>query len=298
VGLKATHGLVPYTGIVGADPTIDHTGPMGRTVADVALMLEVLAGKDPFDPRQGEVPVQPYTEALGKDVKGLRIGVLREGFGLEGAEADVEAAVHRAISALQEQGAQTQEVSIPAHREAGGILWALAAEGTAALMYGNGAGYHWKGLYNVSLITALGKFRRAQGNDLPPTLKMMLLAGTYLNQRYHGRFYAKAQNQRRALQASYDQVLKQVDVLAMPTTPMKAHRYDPKINRRGLIDHGLNMLANTAPFNVTGHPSLSIPCAKSNGLPVGLMLTGRHFEEATLLRAAHVFEQNVAWEEV
>jgi len=296
VGLKPTHSLVPYTGIVGIDPTFDHAGPMGRTVAEVALMLEVIAGKDPLDPRQGEVPVQPYTQALGKDIKGLRLGVVREGFGLEGAEPDVEAAVHRAIQSLHELGAQTQEVSIPAHREAGGIIWGLIAEGTAALMYGNGVGYHWKGLYNVSLATALGKFRRAQGNDLPPTLKLVLLIGTYLNQRYHGRLYAKAQNQRRALQASYDQVLKQVDVLAMPTTPMKAHRYDPKVDCQGLITHGWNMLGNTAPFDMTGHPSLSIPCAKSNGLPVGLMLTGRHFEDATLLRVAQAFERSFTWE--
>jgi amidase len=296
VGLKPTHGLVPYTGIVGIDPTFDHAGPMGRTVAEVALMLEVIAGKDPLDPRQGEVPVQPYTEALGKGLSGLRIGVLREGFGLERAEADVEAAVRRAIDVLRELGAQTREVSVPAHRQAGGITWGLIAEGMAAAMYGNGVGYHWQGLYNVSLATALGKFRRAQGNDLPPTVKLVLLIGTYLNQRYHGRLYGKAQNQRRVLQASYDQVLEQVDVLAMPTTPMKAHRYDPKIDRRGLINHGWNMLANTAPFDMTGHPSLSLPCAKSDGLPVGLMLTGRHFDEATLLRMAHAFEQSVSWE--
>ncbi len=297
VGLKPTHGLVPYTGIVGIDPTFDHAGPMGRTVADVALMLEVVAGKDPLDPRQGEVPVQPYTQALNKDIKGLRIGVVREGFGWEKSEPDVEAAVHRAISALQEMGAQTQEVSIPAHREAGGIVWALIVEGAAAAIYGNGVGYHWKGHYNVSLASALGKFRQAQGNDLPPTVKLVLLIGTYLNQRYHGRLYAKAQNQRRALQASYDRVLEQVDVLAMPTTPMKAHRHNPQIDRRGLITHGWNTSPNTAPFDMTGHPSLSIPCAKSNGLPVGLMLTSRHFDESTLLRVAHAFEQNVPWEQ-
>ena len=296
VGLKPTHSLVPYTGIVGVDATYDHAGPMGRSVADVALMLEVIAGKDPFDPRQDEVPVQPYTQALGQDIKGLRIGVLREGFGSRQAEPDVEAAVHRAVSALQELGAQTQEVSVPAHRQSGGISWAMFSEGTAAMMHGNGVGYHWKGLYNVSLATALGKSRQAQGNDLPPTIKVVSLVGTYLNQRYHGRLYGKAQNQRRTLQASYDEVLKQVDVLAMPTTPMKAHRYDPKLDRRSLITHGWNTGGNTAPFDMTGHPSLSIPCAKSNGLPVGLMLTGRHFEEATLLRVAHAFEQNVLWD--
>ncbi|MBI3301481.1 MAG: amidase [Deltaproteobacteria bacterium] len=296
VGLKPTHSLVPYTGIVGIDSTFDHTGPMARSMADVALLLEVIAGKDPMDPRQYDVPVQPYTQALGKDIRGVRLGVVREGFGTPVSEPDVDAKVHEAVKALHELGAQVQDVSIPAHLEAGGITWGLAAEGMAALVYGNGVGYHWKGLYNVSFANALGKSLQAQAQDLPYTVKFVVLMGTYLNRAYHGRLYAKAQNQRRALRAAYDQVLEQVDVLVMPTTPNKAHKYDPKRDIRGLIEHGSNMLGNTAPFDMTGHPSLSVPCGKSNGLPVGLMLTGRHFDDATLLRVGHAFEQQMAWE--
>ena len=101
-GLKPTFGLVPYTGIFGVDSTIDHVGPMTRTVADAALTLEVIAGKDPLDPRQGEVPVQPYTEALGQSVSGLRIGVLSEGFGLPLSEADVDESVRKAIGIFSE----------------------------------------------------------------------------------------------------------------------------------------------------------------------------------------------------
>jgi amidase len=122
------------------------------------------------------------------------------------------------------------------------------------------------------------------------------MLGTYLRQHYHGRFYAKAQNLRPGLRASYDAVLQQVDVLAMPTTPMKAHTYRPQLGIQELITHGWNMLGNTAPFDLTGHPSISIPCAKSNGLPVGLMLTGRQFDDATVLGVAHAFEQQVDWE--
>ena len=296
VGLKPTHSLVPYTGIVGIDATFDHTGPMARSVADAALLLEVIAGKDPLDPRQYDVPVQPYTQALGKDIRGVRLGVVREGFGTPASEPDVDAKVREAIKALQELGAQVQEVSIPAHLEAGGITWGLIAEGMAALVYGNGVGHHWQGLYNVSLANALGKSLKAQAQDLPYQVKFVVLMGTYLNRTYHGRLYGKAQNQRRALRAAYDQVLEQVDVLVMPTTPNKAHRYDPRRGIRELVEHGWNMLGNTAPFNMTGHPSLSVPCGKSNSLPVGLMLTGRHFADATLLRVAHAFEQQVAWE--
>jgi amidase len=269
---------------------------MARSVADVALLLEVIAGKDPLDPRQYDVPVQSYTQGLGKDVRGVRLGVVREGFNTPVSEPDVDAKVREALKALQELGAQVQEVSIPAHVEASGITWGLMAEGMAASVYGNGVGHHWQGLYNESLANTLGKSLRAQAQDLPYQVKFVVMMGTYLNRAYHGRLYGKAQNQRRVLRAAYDEVLEQIDVLVMPTTPNKAHRYDPRRNIKDLVEHGWNMLGNTAPFDMTGHPSLSVPCGKSEGLPVGLMLTGRHFADATLLRVAHAFEQQMAWE--
>ena len=168
-------------------------------------------------------------------------------------------------------------MSIPAHIDAMPVLWSLVTEGFAATVQSNGMGYHWQGLYNPGLAETLGKFRRAQANDFPPTLKMILLVGTYMSERYHGRMYAKAQNLRPALRAGFDRVLEQVDVLALPTTSMKAYRYEPDIDMKELVTHALNMANNTAPSDVTGHPAISIPCGKSNGLPVGLMLVGRHF---------------------
>ena len=296
VGHKPTHGLVPYTGIVGIDNTFDHAGPMARTVADAALTLQVISGKDSLDPRQGEVPVQAYTEALGRGVKGLRIGVMTEGFGASGSEPDVDAAVRNAVAVFDSLGAQTTEVSVPDHREAGGIVWGLLAEGATALLQSNGMGYHWEGLYNPGLVETLGKSLRAQSNDLPPTVKLVLLVGSYMAERYHGRMYAKAQNLRRVLRAGYDRALGQVDILAMPTTPVKAHKHEPDLDTRGIIAHGWDMLGNTAPFDMTGHPAINIPCGKSDGLPVGLMLVGRHFDDATLFRAAQAFEQHVNWE--
>ena len=119
-----------------------------------------------------------------------------------------------------------------------------------------------------------------------------------MSERYHGRMYAKAQNLRHGLRASYDKALEEVDVLALPTAPMKAHRYDPDIGIQGLISHGWDMIGNTAPYDMTGHPALSIPCGKSNGLPVGLMLVGRHFDDASLFRVAHAFERHVDWEAI
>jgi amidase len=117
-----------------------------------------------------------------------------------------------------------------------------------------------------------------------------------MNESYNGRMYAKAQNVRRDLQAAYDEALSRYDVLLMPTTPMKAHRNDANNDTHAMLSHGWDMLANTAPFDMTGHPAISIPCAKSNGLPVGLMLVGRHFDDATVLRVANAFEQNTNWE--
>ena len=296
VGLKPTHGLVPYTGIMGIDISFDHTGPMARTAKEVAVTLEAIAGKDALDPRQGEVPVQPYSETLELGVEGLRIGVLSEGFGLELSEPGVDETVRRALAVFSEIGAQSKEVSIPEHSVAGGIVWGLIIEGATALLRANGMGHHWQGLYDVSLIESLGKFRRARANDFPVHVKLGLLIGSYMSERYHGRMYARAQNLRRDLRASYDRALASVDVLAMPTTPMTAHRYAPDMGIGDFITQGWNMNQNTAPFNMTGHPAISVPCGMSNGLPVGLMLVGRHFDDGTLLRAARAFESHVPWE--
>ena len=146
---------------------------MAETVADTALLLEVIAGKDPLDPRQDEVPVQPYTQVLDQSIQGLRLGVVKEGFGTPGSQPAVDTKVHAAVNALQDLGAQAEEVSIPAHLEAGGITWALIAEGMTALVYGNGVGYHWKGLYNESLMNTLGKSLKAQAQDLPHQAKFV-----------------------------------------------------------------------------------------------------------------------------
>ena len=297
VGHKPTHGLVPYTGIVGIDNTFDHAGPMARSVHDAALMLEVIAGKDPLDPRQGDVPTQPYTAALTGDASGLRIGVLSEGFGTAEADLVVDYKVRRAVRLMGELGARVDEVSVPWHSNANGVVWGLIAEGATGLLQTSGTGRHFEGLYNPGLAQALGQGRRAQANDFPPTVKLVLLIGSYMTERYNSRMYAKAQNLRRELRGAYDEALSRYDVLAMPTTPMPAHANDADGNPYAMLDHGWDMLANTGTFNMTGHPAISVPCGKTaEGLPVGLMLVGRRFDDATVLRAAHAFEQSANWE--
>jgi amidase len=288
VGIKPTYGLVPYTGVMSIDPTLDHVGPMARTVSDVALLLEVLAGKDPMDQRQREVRTEPYRAALGKSIDGIKLGVVREGFTQAGAEEDVNAAVNRAIAQLGQLGARATEISIPEHRTASDLLYAIVPEGMAMLARTNLQGTHHTGAYLPGLAAYFGRHYPERANDLAITVKFMLVLGNLVRERYHGTLYAKAQAYRPALTAKYDAALREYDALVMPTTPMKAHRIDERAP--------YSMITNTAPFDVTGHPAISVPCAKSNGLPVGLMIVGRHFEDSTPLKLAHAYEQSIDWQ--
>lgn len=296
VGLKPTFGLVPYTGIVGGELTFDHIGPMAQTTEQVALMLEVIAGKDGMDPRQNEVKTQDYTGALDGEVNGLKIGVVKEGFGLRSSEREVDSSVKNALNRFAKLGAEVEEVSIPAHSVAMAIYRGAMTEGAAALMRGQGFGYGWNGYYQTSLRETVGRAMKVQANDLPHALRWTMLMGTYLSEYYSGRLHAKAQNLRPVLRASYDAALELYDVLAMPTLPMRAVKADLVDDWKALIDATDGLSDNCSPFNATGHPAISIPCAKPDGLPVGLMLIGRHFDDATLLKASHAFEQNVDWE--
>lgn len=294
VGMKATHGLVPYTGIMAIEATLDHIGPMTANVADNALLLDVIAGSDGLDARQIEVRRGDYLGALGQPVKGLRIGVVREGFGHANSEADVDAAVKRAAAQFGKLGAVVEEVSIPMHT-VGMIIWtAIAHEGaTTQMMHGNGFGFNWKGLYVTSLQRAHDAWRQ-RADELSDTVKLTMLFGHHVLKKYRGHHYAKAQNLNRQLRAAYDEALSKHDLLLMPTTPMKATKIPPA--DCGVAEscaRGLEMIANTAPFDASGHPAISIPCGTSNGLPIGLMLIGKHWDEATIYRAAYAYEQAV-----
>ena len=197
-GMKPTHGLVPYTGIMPIEATIDHTGPMTTTVADNALLLEVIAGPDGLDPRQYNVRVDKYTTGLGRGVAGMRIGVVTEGFGWPASEPDVDAKVREAAERLRGLGASVEEVSIPMHRDGAAIWTPIALEGLVAqMMHGNGMGFNWEGLYTTSLLDAHANWR-ARANELSRTLKISMFVGEYFIKHYRGHFYAKAQNLSRA----------------------------------------------------------------------------------------------------
>ncbi len=295
-GMKPTHGLVPYTGAMPIEATIDHVGPMTGTVADNALLLEVIAGPDGLDPRQYNVRVDKYTAALGRGVAGMRVGVLTEGFQHESCEPDVVQKVRQAADRLRSLGAIVEEISIPMHVDGLAIWTPIALEGLEAqMMHGNGMGFNWEGLYTTSLLDAHANWR-ARANQLSRTLKISMLAGEYFIRQYRGHFYAKAQNLSRLLRKTYDQALTRHDLLLMPTTPMKATPIPAQDAPLALYcQRAFEMLPNTAPFDVSGHPAMNVPCAMSAGLPVGMQLVGAHYAESTIYRAAHAFEQLGDW---
>lgn len=295
-GLKPTHGLVPYTGIMPIELTLDHTGPMTATVEDNALLLEVLAGPDGLDPRSQGAPARRYTEALGKGAKGLKIALVEEGFGHPQSQGPVDELVRHAADRFRGLGAEVATVSIPWHRLGPAVWLPVAAEGaTIQMMLGNGFGFNWQGLYVTSLLDRHSAWRE-RADELSDTLKNTMLLGHHMIRQHRGRYYAKAQNLVRRLRAAYDAALAGHDLLLMPTLPMVATplpEADAPLSE--ILARAFEMLPNTAPFDCTHHPAMSLPCGQVDGLPVGLMLVGRRLDEATIYRAAHAFEQGVDW---
>jgi amidase len=298
-GMKPTHGLVPYTGIMPIENTIDHTGPMTQNVMDNALMLEVIAGADGLDPRQYDVKTDRYTAAVGRGVSGLRIGVIKEGYEQPGAENDVNEKVRAAAEILRGLGATVDEISVPWHNLGTAIWTPIALEGlTQQMMLGNGMGTGWEGLYTTSLLEYHSNWR-TRADELSDTLKISMLIGQYHLKHTRGRYYAKAQNLSRQLREEFNKVFASYDLLLTPTTAMKAPPIPPADASLELwCQRGFEMITNTAPFDVTGHPAMSVPCGMSDGLPVGLQIIGRRYDEGTIYRAAAAFEQAGDWREM
>jgi amidase len=297
VGLKPTHGLVPYTAIAGIDATFDHCGPMARTVGGATRLLQAIAGKDPADPRQGAVPERDFLRAVaeaGDGLGGVRIGVVREGFETD-VDPEVADAVRGAAERLRELGAELREVSVPEHLRAAPIAFPGFHEGMTALDTSGGNGYHRGGEYWPQFAIALHEGLAAHADELSPQMKATLIVGTHLRRHYAGAVYARAQNLRVGLRASHDAALADVDCLLMPTTPGKPHPWDPELPIDEFVLRGWGVLANTAPTDMTGHPALTIPAAESAALPVGVMLIGRHFDDHRLLAIARVYEQRFGW---
>lgn len=295
-GLKPSWGLVPYTGIFPVDVTIDHVGPMARTVEDLALLLEVIAGSDGLDPRQynGRNP-KLYSKCLNENINGLKIGIVREGFGWEDiSESDVDRTVKNSALLFKECGAVVNTVSIPEHLDGSRVADVINIEGTTAQMVnGFSQGTSWKGYYQTQLLDAYASGLKSRSDELAPITKEILFTGEAMRETYNGHYYAKAQNLGRQVKAAYDKMLAKYDVLIMPTTPFKATKLPKEHSDLATqIKSAMGMDINTGVFNVTGHPALSVPCGYAeNGLPIGMMLIGRYGDDEKLLLTAYNFEK-------
>ncbi len=290
-GLKPTWGLVPMTGGMPISYSVDHCGPIANSVENVARLLTAIAGRDEHDPRTANAVVGDYMGALQTSPAGLRIAVLREGFGHPTSDprsTATDRVVRDAIGAFRSCGASVSDVSVPMHYDGPHIWTGVIVEGAAEMMLkGFALGNNAPGYYPTSLQEAFVHGWRAQPDSVSETVKLVLLLGEHMHRKYHNRYHAKAQNIRVLLRQAYDAALAAHDILAMPTIPFPATRIPPADAPRELyVDAALNMQQNTCPFDVSGHPALTIPCGAVDGLPVGLMLVGRHFDEATLFRAA------------
>ena len=270
VGLKQTFGRVSQRGLLVTSYNGDHVGPMTRSVRDSALMLQVLAGYDPLDPSTVPVPVPDYTARLGQDVRGLRVGVPSNHY-FEMLDAQVERAVREAILALEGLGMVVKEVSLPMMRYAGALRFAAMADG----------------------FVAHEPMLKAQRRDYGPDVLYRTLAGQFVL----ARDYAKGMKVQRLIKEEHARVLQEVDVLATPTAPIPAPRIEDKIVRVGGKSYPVrgpgsgSVSRNTNPSNSTGLPAISVPCGLTTaGLPVGLQLIGRAFEEPLLLQIAHAYE--------
>ena len=294
-GMKPTHGLVPYSGVMPIEQTIDHVGPVTNSVADNALLLEVLAGEDGLDPRQYCPQIFHYTEALGRGAQGLRVAILKEGFHRPESEADVDQKVLDAANRFREFGARVDEISIPEHHLAVDCWTAITVEGLQDhMMNGNSGGTNYRGLFLPSMMDHMAQWRN-RADELTHSLKVCMFLGEFFQEQYRGRFYGKAQNLMRKVNRTYSDVLKQYDLLLMPTVPMKPQPIPPADCSISLyVQRAFEMIGNTAPFN-GGLPAMNVPCGLSEGLPIGMMLVGEKYGELKIYQAAHAFEQSGDW---
>jgi amidase len=292
VGIKPSWGLVPFTGIFPLEMTIDHVGPMARSVHDCALMLEVIAGPDGLDPRQhASLRSQPYTKLIQAGGKGLRIGILKEGFGLPDGEKDVDALVLDAAHRFERAGALVTTVSVPQHTTLAMDCLNLVSAAMSP-MARDSMGLGWKGRHPMDIAEFYVKHRQERAALFPPEVKLWLVMERMLDRTSDGLYYGRAQNAALAVRADYDQALEQVDVLVMPTVAARPPKLPPTdVDFATSLKLGDGTALNTPQFDLTGHPGLSVPCGKLDGLPIGMMIVGRIGDEATVLRAGHAFEQ-------
>ncbi len=287
VGLKPTYGRVSRWGIVAFASSLDQVGPITRTVADAALVLQAIAGHDPRDSTSLTAPVPVFSDGLTDGVEGLKIGLPKEYF--EGAiDADVRAALEATIAALKSKGAIFVEVSLPHTSLALPAYYIVApAEASSNLARYDGIRYGKR----AEATDLLELYRRTRGAGFGPEVKRRIMLGTYaLRSGYYDAFYKKAQQIRALIKRDFDEAFTQCDVLLTPTTPTAAYKFGAKATPLDMYLGDIFTLA----CNLAGLPGLSVPCGlTSDGLPIGAQLLGKPLDEATLLRAGATIEATV-----
>ncbi len=271
-GIKPTYGRVSRAGVLPLSWSMDHVGPMTRTVADSALVLGAMAGYDAADPTSSVLPVPDYTAALTGDVRGLRVGLLRAFF-LESATPEVRTAVEAAARALEKAGAVVDEVALPGVRHV--AAGALAVVATEAMTY------H-------------AAWLRTRTADYDPDVSTRLMVGAFVT----GVHYVRGQQARALIRREVDEALARHDVLLAPATPVTAPRIDERDTTLGdgPSDIRSALIRLTRPFNFSGHPTGSVPCGfTAAGLPIGMQIVGRPFDEATVLRVGDAYQRLTDW---
>ncbi|PWV95596.1 aspartyl/glutamyl-tRNA(Asn/Gln) amidotransferase subunit A [Paenibacillus cellulosilyticus] len=287
VGLKPTYGLVSRFGLVAFASSLDQIGPLTKNVEDSAYVLQAIAGYDQMDSTSANVEIPDYTSALTGDVKGLRIGVPKEYMG-QGVDPKVKEAVLAALKVYESLGATWEEVSMPHTEYAVATYYLLASsEASSNLARFDGVRYGVRAENPENLIDL---YRKSRSEGFGSEVKRRIMLGTYaLSSGYYDAYYKKAQQVRTLIKRDFDQAFEKYDILIGPTAPTTAFRIGEQVG------DPLTMYLNdilTIPVSLAGVPAVSIPCGLAEGMPVGLQIIGKAFDESTVLRAAHAFEQN------
>ena len=286
VGIKPTYGRVSRSGLVAFASSLDQIGPITRNVEDNAYLLQAISGLDPMDSTTANIEVPNYVEALTGDIKGLKIAVPKEYLG-EGVGEEARNSVLDALKVLEKLGAEWEEVSLPHSKYALATYYLLSSsEASANLARFDGVRYGYRSPNSETLMD-LYKNSRAEG--FGDEVKRRIMLGTFaLSSGYYDAYYKKAQKARTLIKKDFEDVFEKYDVIVGPTTPTPAFKIGENIS------DPLTMYANdilTIPVNLAGVPGISVPCGFANGLPLGLQIIGKHFDESTVYRVAHAYEQ-------
>jgi aspartyl-tRNA(Asn)/glutamyl-tRNA(Gln) amidotransferase subunit A len=288
VGLKPTYGRVSRYGLVAFASSLDQIGPITKDVEDCAILLNAISGYDPCDSTSVDTDVPDYKQFLKRDIKGIRIGIPEEYF-IEGMDQEVEKSVKEAIDSFKKWGAEIQRISLPHTEYAVAIYYIIAtAEASSNLARYDGVKY---GLRSKGYRDLMEMYTQTRAKGFGKEVKRRIILGTYvLSAGYYEAYYRKASQVRTLMRNDFEEAFRKVDVIVSPTAPTPAFRIGEK------TDDPLQMYLSdihTIPVNLAGIPAISIPCGFSHeGLPIGLQIIGKPFDEGMLLRVAYTFEQN------